>query len=218
MKLLAITIIAVALYLIYRIAFPKQVNIKKENAIPQKEETDAGNVVGQSRFVRVSRSQSKTNDAIIEEPGNQLEKDFTFAHKIENKEAIIPLENLDEVFGGASEFDENELEIDDEDYEDNEPDLEEETESIQGIIGEDVAYAGGFTFDEMAEAIASENNPELLYNLSKTDMFEQLVSSDADKNARISAILEKYEKSLAGEEQENSDNEYSNFNIADYLS
>lgn len=217
MKLLAIAIIVIALYLLYRIIFPKQVNVKKEDTISKKEETDTHNVVGQSRFVRVSRSQSQTNDAIIEEPDNQPEKEFTFAHQTENKGAIIPLESLDEVFGETPEIetvDESELEIEDDD---DELDLEEETETLQEIIGEDISFAGGFTFDEMAEAIVSENNPSLLYNLSKTDMFEQLVSSDADKNRRISAILERYENSLKGEEQESNNSEYSNFDITQYV-
>jgi hypothetical protein len=221
MKVFLIIVIVIALYLLYRIAFPKSTNSKSNNDIPLKRETDTGDVIGKSLYVR-PHSQPRTTPATPLKTENQAEKAITFAPEIENRTAIIPPEELNKVFRTAPEdetFDESELEI--EDDENEEVDLEEEAEELQQMMGEEAKIAGGFTFDEMAEAIKTPNHPEILYSLSKTDMFEQLVSGDAGRAAKINAILDHYEQSLLVEEtadNKKTDNDYSNFDIRNFLS
>jgi hypothetical protein len=93
-----------------------------------------------------------------------------------------------------------------------------------------VAYADGCTIDEMTEAVKTADRPdgeqspeavETLYRLSKTDMFEQLVSGDAGRASRIAAILDRGEQSLArqGEDEDAADdNEYRDFDMGQFLS
>jgi hypothetical protein len=52
-------------------------------------------------------------------------------------------------------------------------------------------------------------------------MFEQLVSGDTGRAARIAAILDRGEQSLAGQREDaadDSDGEYRNFDIGQFLS
>jgi Ca2+/Na+ antiporter len=56
MKLLAIIIMLIALYLLYRIAYPKQASTKKDNEIPTEKPKSLPDVMGKSRFVLPDRS------------------------------------------------------------------------------------------------------------------------------------------------------------------
>jgi hypothetical protein len=101
---------------------------------------------------------------------------------------------------------------------------------LRRTMNGNVAYADGCTIDEMAEAVETADKPEseqspeaveTLYRLSKTDMFEQLVSGDAGRAARIAAILDRGEQSLAGQREDaadDSDGKYRDFDIGQFLS
>jgi hypothetical protein len=112
---------------------------------------------------------------------------------------------------------------------DDELDAEEEAEEIRQSAGEIEGYAEGFTYDELATVIHEADNPEAmakatvetLRDLSQTDMFEQLVSSDAGRATRIAAVLDRSEQSLASRDEEaadDKDNEYKDFDMMQYLS
>jgi hypothetical protein len=91
-----------------------------------------------------------------------------------------------------------------------------------------MAYADGCTIDEMTEAVKTADKPEseqspeavkTLYRLSKTDMFEQIVSGDAGRAARIAAILDRREREQGTETVEDSygDDAYKDFDIGNYI-
>jgi hypothetical protein len=222
MKAFAIIVILIALYLLYRIAYPKPTNNKQRDDNPVKREIDSDDVVGKSLYVRPS-GQPRTTPATPLKTENQAEKPITFAPEIESKPVAIPSEELDAVFKKTSEeetFDESDLDIEEDDDDNEEVDLEEEAEDFRQMIGEDARIAGGFTYDEIAEAIKTPNRPEILYSLSKTDMFEQLVSGDAGRAAKISSVLDRYEQSLKEKETVASkkiETDYKHFDILNYV-
>jgi hypothetical protein len=228
MKTFVITVMLIALYLLYRIAFPKRAETKRGNDVPQKKETDANDVVVKSSFVRGNRSQPAPTPATTEKSENQTKKPDIFAPGNGNRTAVIPPEKLDEVFGAEPKPDDLDIEPDDE-PDTAELDAEEEAEELRQVLGKDAEPADGLTYEEMAEAIDAVNNPSdetgketarVLSGLEETDMFEQLVSGDEGKALRIKAVIDRYEQSLLPEtSQEDEDrNEYGDFNIADFLS
>jgi hypothetical protein len=90
-----------------------------------------------------------------------------------------------------------------------------------------MAYADGCTIDEMTEAVKTADKPEseqspeavkTLVKLSKTDMLEQMLSGDEGRAARIAAILDRDEKSLARQSEDEADDggEYRDFDV-DYF-
>ncbi|MDR3245553.1 MAG: hypothetical protein LBT50_03880, partial [Prevotellaceae bacterium] len=90
-------------------------------------------------------------------------------------------------------------------------------------------YADGFTYDELATVIhEADKQPEAmtqaavktLRNFAQTDMFEKLVSSDADRAVRIASVLDRSEQSLAGQGKDaadDTDTEYRDFDIRQFL-
>jgi hypothetical protein len=225
MKLFVITVMLIALYLLYRIAFPKQAETKKGNDIPVKREMDTDNVVGQSRFVRGKRRQPTPTPATCEKPEHREEKPDIFAAGNGKTDAAIPPEELDKVFGETPVPMDIDYPL--ERVTEEEPDEEEEAEELRQTVGKDAEPAGGFTYEEMEAAINTVNQPSnkgdeaaarVLSGLNGTDMFEQLILSDAGKALRIKAVIERHEQSVLPEElQENkNNNEYSNFDITDF--
>jgi hypothetical protein len=227
MKLFAAVVMLVALFLLYRIAYPKQTGSKKGDDIPEKKEIDAAEVVGKSHFVRPPDSQSQTTPATPLNPEKQDEKAYIFAPGNGKTDAVIPSERLDEIFG-EEQPDEDDLDIppdddDESELDENTPDADEEAEELRQVLGRETEFADGFSIEEMesaTKAITSptDENAELLYRMDKTDMFEQLVSGDEGKRQQITAVIDRHIKSLFPEvANESNDNEYSNFNIADFL-
>jgi hypothetical protein len=111
----------------------------------------------------------------------------------------------------------------------DEPDADEEAEEIRQSAGEIEGYAEGFTYDELSTVIHEADKPEAmtkatvetLRDLSQTDMFEKLVSGDAGRAARIAAVLDHSEQSLASRDEEaadDKDNEYKDFDMMQFLS
>jgi hypothetical protein len=133
----------------------------------------------------------------------------------------VPSERLDEIFG--EEVGEDDLDIPpDDEPEDDEPDADEESEELRQTPEGEAELANGFSIEEMETAAGAidspgDENAEILYRVEKTDMFEQLVSGDEGKRQRIAAVIDRHIKSL-NPEVANEDSEYSNFNIADFLS
>ena len=229
MKTLVLIIMLVALYLLYRIAFPKRRETKQGSEIPQKRETDASEAVVKSRFVRPVQGQPQPTYATPLKTDLQEEKPSIFAGGNEKKDAVIPPGKLDEVF--ADEPNPEDLDIPpDEDDENDETDLDEEAEEFLQTPGSDAEMADGLTIEEMSETIEAIHNPTdekagLLYRMEKTDMFEQLVSGDEGKAARIKAVIDRYIQSrypevenVTDDKENDNGNEWKDFDISFYVS
>jgi hypothetical protein len=235
MKLFAATVMLVALFLLYRIAYPKQAATKKGDDIPEKKEIDAGEVVGKSHFVRPAAGQSQTTPATTLNTEKQEEKANTFAPENGKIEVIVPFDRLDEIFDDEQP-DEDDLDIppDEDETDEDAPDAEEESEELRQVLGQAVELADGFSIEDMENAAKAidaptDENAGILYRVEKTDMFEKLVSGDEAKQQLITAVIDRHIRSLISARpspqekesevaNENNDKEYSNFNIADFLS
>jgi hypothetical protein len=224
MKAFVITVMLIALFLLYRIAFPKHVETKKGNDIPVKRETNTDDVVVKRRYVCPAPGQPQPTPATALKSENQTEKADIFAAGNENRTTVIPSEKLDEVFGTDPNPDDLDIPPDD----DPDESEAEEAEELRGTLGGDARLADGFTYEEMATAIDAVNNPSeetekeaarVLSGLEKTDMFEQLVSSDAGRALRINAVLDHYEQSVTPESANvDSDKDLEDFDIMNFLS
>lgn len=213
MKILAIISLLAALFLLYRIAYQKPIPTpKNKEDFPEKEPETNSDIVGKSHFVRSTKSQSTPNDDSLLKAKNQTEKANIFASETIKNDAIIPPEELDEVFEDTSDLD---IEPDDET---NEIDMEEEAEELRQILGNDALPASGLTYEEMAEAInnPSDEKAEMLCQMEQTDLFEQLVSNNESKALRIKAVIDRHVQTVHSE-NEVDNNDYGNFDIADFL-
>ena len=226
MKLLVLAIIVFSLYLIYRLSFPRQAGKPRGDEAEQKEPPDEYETVPKSRFVCPDSGQPQPTPATSLKSENQPENASIFAAGNEKTNAVIPPEELGEVFGEDVNPDDLDIEPDaNETDSDDEPDADgddEEAEEIRQSTGEIEGYAEGFTYDELATAIHDTDKPEAmtkatletLRNLSQTDMFEKLVSGDTDRAARIASILDRSEQSLASQDKDAADDkndEYKDF-------
>jgi hypothetical protein len=238
MNFLVLAIIIIALFLLYHIACPKPAEKKKDEKMPLPPPYYDYEAVVKSRFVLPDRSNSATlpvqHDDIAENSGKQDRKPDIFAAGNENPLlAIIPSGEINELFCNEVNPEDLDIERDEnETGEDDEPDFDadDEAEEILQSVREIAGYAGGFTYDELATLIhESDKQPETttkvfvetLRDFSKTDMFEQLVSGDAGRAARIAAILDRSEQSLTGQSEnpeDNANSEYRNFDIGQFLS
>ncbi|MDR1984732.1 MAG: hypothetical protein LBQ28_07915 [Prevotellaceae bacterium] len=230
MKLLALLIMLAALYLLYRIAYPKQMDIKKSDAIPEKEEKADCDVMGKSRFVLPDRSQPQQSPATILETEKANEKADIFATETEEQQsAAISADELDEVFGENVNPEILSIPLDDSsDDDDIDYASEEETEELNMVLGNDAALADGFDYDELQSTVkivkeqpetVDEKTGRIMVELEHTDMFEMLVSGNESKMNWIKSVIDRQVQSMIPEtENETSDIDYGNFDIADFLS
>jgi hypothetical protein len=229
MKAFAAIVMLVALYLLYRIAYPPQTGIKKGDEIPQSRDTGTNDAVGESRYVSTFRSQLQTTPATSLNPEKQEEKAHIFAPENGKIDTVIPFDRLDEIFG-VEQPDEDDLDIPDDDEpeesDENTPDADEESEELRQTLEQEAEteLANGFSIEEMETAAAAIDSPTdenagILYRVENTDMFEKLVSGDEGKRQRIASVIDRHVRSLNPEiEESESDGDYKNFNIADFLS
>lgn len=206
MKAFAIVAILVALYLLYRLAYPKQSKPKPKVEIPPKKKTDENSVVGQSRVVLSSRSQPPTTPAMPLKSGISDENTDNFATENEPMDIHVPLE-----------YEPAEPE--------NEADENEEAEELRHTLGSEATLASGFTFEEMDMAVGEVNHPsgeneaqaaEVLYRLENTECVTQLAAISPEKAARIKGLISLHVQSI--EPTAESDEEVGNLDIADFLS
>jgi len=219
----------IALYLLYRIAFPKQISPKTDDENPQKTEPDLSEMIIKSRFVRPESGQNATNRTTLLQSDIQDEKPPIFAAGSDERSAIIPQEKMNEVFS-QDEPNPYELEIepDEDDETDETADLEEEAEELRQILGNNAEnVSSGLSIEEITEAAAAVENPTdekgaILFRVEKTDMFEQLVSGDTGKAERIKAIIERHVQSIYPTDENDSvdygnENEWKNFDVESFL-
>jgi hypothetical protein len=243
MQLLAIIILFIALFLLYRIAYPKQSVEKKGNdALPDKPKT-LPDVVGKSNFVLPHLRQPKQTPTTLEGFEKEVENAVTFAPESEKKRsAVIPAEQLDDVFSDK-QYAENSnppndeddddgtgIVIDDDTEDDDQTDIDEaaeEAEELNRALGHQAIYADGIDFDDLqtvAKIIdeqpneVSKQTADTITALEHTDMFEMLISGDESKSKWIKTIIERnVQKVLPEMESDKSDTtDYGDF-LADFL-
>jgi hypothetical protein len=230
MKLLVVAVIFLSLYLIYRLSFSGQQGNSPGNKTPSPKPPEEDEGVVKSRFVLPAQSNSTQHEDRKQASDIQEESAPTFAIGNGKRNAVIPPEKLPEIFGEAVHLDELDIEPDaNETDSDNEPNADEEAEEIRQSAGEIEGYAEGVTYDELTTVIHEAGNPEAmtkaavatLRDLAQTDMFEQLVSGDAGRSARIAAVLDHSEQNLAGQAgdtAESKGSDYKEFDITQFLS
>jgi hypothetical protein len=226
-KIFIVIITAIALQLLYRIAFHRRVQPQRSPDVPGENAANSPELIRRTSFARPVTGRPQPTSATEGEVDSPAENPHSFALGKEKKSAVIPPGELGAIF--ADEPDPNELEIDSE--EENEEDIpldeEEESEELRQLLGEDAEQpASGFSLEEMEEAAKAVNAPQdshaaLLYRVEKTDMFEQLVHGDGDKATRIKDIIDTYIRRMnpdaVGEEQE-SNSDWVQFDVMDFLS
>jgi len=213
MKLFAMLSIIVALYFLYRLAFPKKTESPKSNESLLKKRTDEKSIVGQSRVVLGSRSQPPPTPATPSKSDNSEEKAETFAadNPPETMNIDVPAE-----YENESEEPEN-----------DEVDADEEAEELRQTLGSEAELAAGFSYEEMDLAVDAVNQPEseneaeaaeVLYRLEHTECVEQLAAVSPEKALRIKSLISLHVQSIEPADEENRIEDTSGFNIADFLS
>jgi hypothetical protein len=232
MKLFAIMIMLVALYLLYRIAFPKQADTTKAcGNIPEKEEKTAHSVMGKSRFVLPDRSkplQTPTTEISIEK---NEEKSHIFAAKTEDRQsAEIPADELDEAFGdGNPEIMSIPLDMSNNKVE-NDSDIDfESEEELDEVVEQEAMYADGYDFDDLqtvAQAVreqpqtVDEQTGKTLVALEHTELLTLLSGGEDGKVNWIKTIIDRHIQNtmLETETGVSTNTDYGDFEIADFLS
>ena len=137
---------------------------------------------------------------------NPQDNQNTFAPSKERKQtAELPSDELDEAFSDTPSDENNEpMDIDCPlDYEADEPEEtdedEDETEEVEGTA--QAAFASGVEFEDLGNAVRTVNRskeatPEqkneagkTLLEIRRTDMFEQLVSGNPDRQKTVSELM-----------------------------
>jgi hypothetical protein len=197
MKIFVMAIMLIALYLLYRIAYPKRAATRGDDDVSEKETKTARNVMGKSRFVLPDRSKPVQTPAISADTEPNAKKAFSFAAGNQEKQsAVIPPDELDEIFGDVNP-DDLDIEPDDEDENDIDLAAEEEAEAMHRIEG----IAEGLDFDDLQHvAQVVKEQPETVSRktgakmaaLEHTDVFETLVSGDEGKKNWIQAVIDRH--------------------------
>ena len=205
MQLLALIIMLIALFLLYRIAYPKQsVGKKSDEILPEKSKSPP-DVIGKSRFVLPHRSKPLQTPATSQDSESEAKKAAIFAaENAENRKKVIPAEQLDEVFADkqneADDDDELDIDIDDDD-DDNEADIDleaEEAEELARTLGQEAIYADGVDFNDLQEVAkviqeqpetVSEKTAKTIVALEDTEMLEILVANDTSRKDWVELVV-----------------------------
>jgi hypothetical protein len=227
MKLLAIIIMLIALYLLYRIAFFQPAATKNGDDIPGKKAKSTRNVMGKSLFVLPDRSKPLPTSATISETEKSADKKPTFASETDvPSPMVIPAAALDEVFGEDVKPEELDIPPDDEEG-DMDFEAEGAAEELNRVLRAEALFAGGMDYDDLQSVVkvvneqpgtVSEETGSALAALEHTDMFEMLVSGEGCKMNWIKSVIERHVQSRMPEtENDISGTDYGDFEIADFL-
>ena len=213
MKLFAMLAIVVALYFLYRLAFPKKTELPKSNENIPKKRNDETSIVGQSRVVLGYRSQPPPTPATASKSDNSEEKADTFAEENASEPMDIDV---------PAEYENESEEPGNEDVDTN-----EEAEELRQTLGSEAELAAGFSYEEMDLAVEAVSQPEseneaeaaeVLYRLEHTECVEQLAAVSPEKALRIKSLISLHVQSIELTDEENRIEDTSDFNIADFLS
>jgi hypothetical protein len=208
MKVFAIAAILAALYLLYRIAYPNKQENKKANEVSPKRTERDNEIVGKSRVVLSSPSQTVPSYSTYCESNSLNENTNSFAggNQIKSMEIYVPLDS-----GNGS------LE--------SEIDLEEEIEQLRQTLGNEIVPANGLTYEEMELAVNELSYPseankakvaEVLFRMENTEYVTQLSDISPEKAEQIKDLINQYVKSIEAKEDKSEDT--GDFEITRFLS
>ena len=177
MQYIALVIVLAALFLLYRIAYPKQSTGETKKSVSHKKSKSEPipDIMGKSRFVLPSQKEPLPTPIESQIVVKENEKKFP---------AVIPVEELDKVFADNQN--------DDVDFE------EEEAEEYQQ--GGKIAYADGVTFNDLQTAVkvineqpkeVSNETVHVIKSLENTELFDLLVADNESKQSWIKSVVER---------------------------
>ena len=194
MEHLAILIMLVAVFLLYRIAYPKQSVEKKGENASLKKSKPIPDVMGKSRTVLFPPKQPVSTPVVSQIAEKEKEREKKFP-------AVIPVEQLDKVFADNQNDDVDfDIEVDDDDNDDSIDIDTEEVEKLQQ--GGEVAYADGVTFNDLQTVTkvineqpkVKEVSNEIVHvikSLKNTELFDLLVADNENKQSWVRAVVER---------------------------
>jgi hypothetical protein len=221
-----------ALFLLYRIAYPKQANTTKDDTRPKEPDQakTVADVMGKSRYVLPDRSKPLQTPATSLRTEKQEKKEDIFATgTAEKPSGVIPENELDGVFAGEPDPEFLSIPLDETDDDETDYGAEEEAEELGQTLGGEAIPAEGVDYDRLQTAVravmeqsgeVSEETAQTLEKLENTDVFEQLVSGDGGKANWIKAVVERHIRNTTPETEDETsgDYDYGDFDTADYLS
>ena len=215
MEHLAILIMLVAVFFLYRIAYPKQSVEKKSEGVWRRKSKPIPDIMGKSRTVLFPQKQPVPTPVVSQIAEKEKEREKKFP-------AVIPVEQLDKVFADNQNDDVDfDIEVDDDDNDDSIDIDAEEVEELQQ--GGEVAYANGVTFNDLQTAAkvineqpkVKEVSSEIVHvikSLENTELFDLLVADIESKQSWVRAVVE---RNFDKEQPETADDE---IDMVDYSS
>jgi len=180
MKTILVTIMLLALYLLYRIAFPKPIKKQNPPSVLSRQKINEKEIIGQSRVVLSFQRQAVPDAAKTCETVSSHENADSFVPESESgmMDISVPLQHEDEP-------------------EEPEIDPEEEAEELRQLMGNDPEQASGLTFEELEQTVHEVNHPsgnerkvaKVLYRLQNTDCITQLAAISPEKAERIKSLI-----------------------------
>ena len=226
MEIFASIVMLIALYLLYRIAYPQQARRKTGDDVPEKRPETARSVMGKSRFVLPDRSKPLQTPATFPESENSEEKASIFASESEESgSAAVSPDGSSKAFTSAP--DPKDLDIAPDEEEEVDFEAEEAAEAWNRIPGNEKMLADGVDFEELQHIATvvkeqpetvSEETGRRMVALEHTDLFETLASGDEGKMNWIKAVIDRHVRERMPQTESKISNaaNYDNF-IADFL-
>lgn len=183
MKTILVAVMLLALYLLYRIAFPKAIKKQKPTSVLSRQKVNEKEIIGQSRVVLSFQRQAVPVAAKTRETVSSPENADSFVPENESgmMDISVPLEQEDEP-------------------EEPEIDPEEEAEELRQLMGNEPDLACGCTFEELEQTVHGVNHPsgndrqvaKVIYRLQDTDCISQLAAISPEKAERIKSLISLY--------------------------
>lgn len=180
MKTILVSVMLLALYLLYRIAFPKPIKKQKPTSVLSRQKVNDKEIIGQSRVVLSFQRQAVPVAAKTCETVSSRENEDSFVPENESgmMDISVPLEQEDEP-------------------EEPEIDPEEEAEELRQLMGNEPDLASGCTFEELEQTVHEVNHPsgndrqvaKVIYRLQDTDCITQLAAISPEKAERIKSLI-----------------------------
>jgi len=189
MKTILVAVMLLALYLLYRIAFPKPIKKPKPPSVLSRQKINKKEIIGQSRVVLSFQRQAVPVAAKTCETVSSHENADSFVQENESgmMDISVSLEH-------ESEPEEPEI------------DPEEEAEELRQLMGNEPELANGCTFEELEQTVHEVNHPsgdkrkvaKVLYRLQDTDCITQLAAINTEKAERIKSLISLHVNEVEG--------------------
>ena len=180
MKTILVAVMLLALYLLYRIAFPKPIKKPKPTSVLSRLKVNGKEIIGQSRVVLSFQRQAVPVAA----------KTCETVSSHENEDSFVPENESGMMDISVSLEHETEPDV-------PEIDPEEEAEELRQLTGNETELASGFTFEELEQTVQEVNHPsgndrqvaKVIYRLRDTDCISQLAAISPEKAERIKSLI-----------------------------